>query len=434
MKHPLRLALAVGAAVGLLTACEPVAAENLLDVLAQARAADPLLAGAQARRGVQEEAAQQARAALLPQWQLGASGQRLQPEGERSHAVSSHLSQVLLDLGRLRSWEAERTLAGAQQARVRAAEQDLHGRVARAYFGVLSAQAALAATRANEEALGQQVAQAEARFKAGLSAQVDVDQARAYHALSRSGTVQAGQAVADAREALAEITGRAPGPLQPLRPDLPAGPPVPADPQAWVGQAQQTHPLLQAEGLGLQATELRVAAARAGHWPTLSLGLDTERRGGPAMTETTRRSETTLSLRVVLPLFAGGAIESQQRQAGHQHAAQREALEATRRAVVREVQAQYQAVLAGAASVQNARTALAAAEQALAATRAGQVLGTRTMTDLLLAIQTRSSAQNALDQARHGHVLAMLLLRQASGALHEADLAAANQLLEPPTP
>ncbi|WP_395702393.1 TolC family outer membrane protein [Aquabacterium sp.] len=406
-------------------------AEDLLEVLAQARAADPLLASAQAARGIQQEVATQARAPLLPQWQLSASAQRTQDGGSRSQQLDSSLSQVLLDLGRLRTLDAERTLLSAQDARLRAAEQDLCGRVARAYFGVLSAEAALAAAQANEQALAQQVQQAGSRFAAGLAAQVDVEQARAYHALSRSGTVQAQQALADAREALAQITGHAPGALKPLAADLPALPPEPASASAWVAQALQAHPLLQAQALGLQASQQRIAAAGAGHLPTLSLGLDSERRGGPAIADGSRgRADSTLSLRVTLPLFAGGAVESQQRQAAYQRDAQRAALESDRRALVRETQAQYEAVLAGVATMQSTRAAVDAANLALASTRAGQALGTRTMTDLLLAIQTQTAAQNAFDQARHGYVLARLLLQQAVGSLGEGELGAVNRLLE----
>jgi outer membrane protein len=119
------------------------------------------------------------------------------------------------------------------------------------------------------------------------------------------------------------------------------------------------------------------------------------------------------------------------RQAAHERDLARDELEVTRRALVRETQAQYQAVVSGVALMESTRAAVAAADQALASTRAGQGLGTRTMTDLLLAIQTQAAAQNAHDQARHGHVLARLLLQQAAGALGEAELAAVNQLLLP---
>ena len=408
-------------------------AEDLLQVYAQARAADPVLAGTDAQRGIQRETATQARAALLPQWQLSATDQRTQPDSGRSHTVASSISQVLFDLGRLRSWQAETTQAAAQDLRVRAAEQDLCGRVARAYFGVLSAEATLASMQANEAALATQVQQAQSRFASGLSAQVDVEQARAYHALSRSGTVAAQQALADAREALTQITGRTPGRLAPLLPDLPALPPEPAEPQAWVARTLAANPLLLAQSQELEASGQRIAAARAQHLPTLSLALDSERRGGSGIQEIDRgRTDNALGVRVTIPLFAGGAIESQTRQAAYRRDAQQQSLEASRRALAREAQAQFQAVVSGLALMDSARAAMEAANRALTATRTGQALGTRTMTDLLLAIQTQNSAQNAMDQARHGYVLARLLLQQAAGSLGEAELATVNQLLQDP--
>jgi outer membrane protein len=154
------------------------AAEDLLQVYAQARAADPLLAAADAQRGEQRELAVQARAALLPQWSLNAEELRAQQQGTREHRFTSTLSQTVLDLSRLRAWDAAETLASAGDAQLRAAEQELCARVASAYFGVLSAQASLATAQANEDAFAQQVGQAQSRFESGLSASVDVEQAR----------------------------------------------------------------------------------------------------------------------------------------------------------------------------------------------------------------------------------------------------------------
>ncbi|MEK8033791.1 TolC family outer membrane protein [Ideonella sp. DXS29W] len=404
-------------------------AEDLLQVYAQARAADPVLAAADAQLGIQREAAAQARAALLPQWQLSATETRDQQDGSRSRTLGSGISQTLFDLGRLRTWDAERALESAQDLRVRAAEQALCARVATAYFGVLSAQAALATTQANEEAFSAQVAQAQKRFEAGLSAQVDVDQARAYHALARGATQQARQLLADAREALAELTGHPPGELKPLSAALPATLPQPAQAQDWVDAALNTNPQLLAQARVVDASEQRIGAARAAHWPTFSAGVESTRHSGAGVSEDQRVGGTQLTLRLTVPLFAGGASQSQVRQAGYQRDLARDDYETARRALVRETQAQYHAVVSGVFLLDSSRAAVAAADQALASTRAGQGLGTRSMTDLLLAIQTQAAAQNAHDEARHGYVLARLLLLQAAGALGEPELAAVNQLL-----
>ncbi len=410
-------------------------ADDLLSVYAQARAADPLLAGVSAQRGIQQEAAAQARAALLPQWRASVEQSRADPGNGNSTLTNSHISQTLVDLAQWRSLDAENTLLSAQEQRLRAAEQHLCARVASSYFGVLMAEAGLATAEANQAAFAEQVKQAGSRFEAGLSAQVDVDQARTYHQLVRGNVIQAQQELADARQALAEITGSMPGRLSPLAPELPALPPQPQDAQAWVARALASNPQLRASDLHLSASERRIEAARAGHLPTLSLGLDSENRHGSGVAQNLNgRSLNTVVMTLNIPLFAGGATQSQVRQAGYRRDAAAGEQEAARRALIRETQAQYQAVLSTLAQMDSSRLAVAAADQALAATKSGQSLGLRTMTDLLLAIQTQASAQNAHELARHRYVLAKLLLSQAVGALDEGELAAVNLWLQAVTP
>ena len=404
-------------------------ADDLLQVWAQARAADPLLRQAAAYSGAQEAASREARAALLPQWQLQRNELR-ETGGSRWNTTTSSLSQPLVDLAALREWDASRSQASAQSARLAAAEQAARARVAEAYFGLLSAQAQLATARANEEAFGRQVSEAEARFKSGLSAQVEADQSRAYRELARGGTLAAELALADAREALAQLTG-APAPaLLPLRQALTAET-LPDDAEAWAQRALQANPELRALQLDVQAGEQRISAARAGHLPTLSVGIDTTRqRGDGVPLSDAGRTPTQVALRLTLPLFAGGATAAAADRAGFQRDAAREQLEAGRRAVLRDVRAQYLAVSQGAAQLRATQAAVEAAERALGATRTGLTLGTRSTTDLLLAIQTQAAAQNAQTQARHRHVLALLALHQAAGSLGDAELATVNALLE----
>ena len=405
-------------------------ADDLLQVWAQARAADPLLRQAAAYSGAQEAASREARAALLPQWTLQSTEQRENGTPGHSRTTISSISQPLLDLAALREWDASRSQASAQAARLTAAEQAARARVAEAYFGLLSAQAQLATARANEEAFARQVGEAEARFKAGLSAQVEADQSRAYRELARTNTLAAELNVADAREALAQLTGAAPAALQPLRRDLVAQA-LPDDAEAWTQRALQANPELQALQLDVRASEQRISAARAGHLPTLSVGLDTtQRRGDGVPALEAGRTPTQVALRLTVPLFAGGATAAAADRAGFQRDAAREQLEAGRRAVLRDVRAQHLAVGQGAAQLRATQLAVEAAERSLESTRTGLTLGTRSTTDLLLAIQTLAGAQNAQTQARHRHVLALLALHQAAGSLGDAELATVNALLE----
>jgi outer membrane protein len=404
-------------------------ADDLLQVWAQARAADPVLRQAAALSGAQDASARGARAALLPQWSLQSSEQR-ESGGNRWNTTTSSISQTLFDLAALREWDASRSQASAQGARLVAAEQAARQRVAEAYFGLLSADAQLATARANEEAFDRQVKEAETRFKSGLSAQVEADQSRAYRELARSSTLAAELAAADAREALAQLTGTTPPTLQPLRKGL-AAQPLPDDAEAWARRAEAGNPELRALQLDVQASEQRITAARAGHLPTLSVGVDTQRqRGDGVPLSDANRTPTTVGLRLTVPLFAGGAVAAAADRAAFQRDAAREQLEAGRRAVLREVRADHLAVSQGATQLRSTQAAVEAAERALEATRTGLTLGTRSTTDLLLAIQTLAAAQNAQTQARHRHVLALLALHQAAGSLGDAELAAVNALLE----
>src|SRR5262249_47989185 len=135
------------------------------------------------------------------------SGASLPTTEERSSNVSLAVSQVIFDAGLFAQRRATEANAAAGEATWRGAEQDLVLRVADAYLGVLQAADALTTAQANEAAYDQQVNQSTERVKNRLAAQVDVDQARVYQALSHAATVTARQSLADAQGALAEITG-----------------------------------------------------------------------------------------------------------------------------------------------------------------------------------------------------------------------------------
>jgi outer membrane protein len=410
----------------------PVAAhaEDLLQVYQQARRADPVLAGADAARWAVREGVTLARAPLLPQAQAGVAYDQTHVAADNagnnsSRAVSANLNQVLVDVSRLSQLRSAQALADAQDASYRATEQALCARVAQAYFDVLTAEDALATVMANEDAFRQQVEQSAQRFRNGLTASVDVEQARAYHARARAST-------GDAREALTEITGQPVGPLKTLRDDLPLLPPSPAEPQAWVDVALNQNPTLQAQQRGVAAADEDIAAARAGHLPTLNAALGVGRSAAWPLSasNTDGRNVTTVGLTLNVPLFTGGATQAQVRQALHRRDGALDELELRRRRVARETLAQYRSVLAGIGQIEATRVAVDSARKALESTRIGQGLGTQTMTDLLLAIQTLAGSQDSYSRARHQFILSRLLLQQAVGAIGETDLAAVNALLQ----
>lgn len=448
----LTLALAL-AAISL-----PSHGEDLLDAYRDARANDPVLSQADATRLATGEGVDQARALLLPQINGSLSlsqtnsggGTRLQDPNNpgsfintsqfghtRTRSINGTLNQTVLDFSKYANLKAAHSASDAQDELYQAAAQELYARVAAAYFGVLTSEDELTYAKANEDAFRQQYEQSDQRFKVGLSAITDVYQAKAYYEAAKSQTIAAQNALNDAREALTQITGKPTSDLKKLRDDLPMDPPAPADQDSWVKQALQTNPNLLAQKNNVETAEHNISAARAGHLPTITAGVTYGKSASWYQNPTpgfgssdNGRASTTVGLTLNVPIFSGGLTQSQVRQSIYHRDAATDALEAQRRQVVRDTLNYYRSVIAGIAQVESAKASVDSGRKALEATRAGFEVGTQTMTNVLLAIQTLTSSESSYSQARHQFILNKLLLKQTAGTADLKDIEAINALLQ----
>ncbi len=415
----------------LFATCAHVAAEpsdDLLTLYTQARHNYPALQQAVAQAGAADADADRVRAALLPQWNLNVTPQRT--DGTTTNVATSQISQALINLAAMDSWKAARSDAIAQDANLRAAKQALLAEVAVRYFTLLSAQNQLSILTANEAAFAELVRQSEVRVAERLSAQVDVDQARAYLGLAQGATQQARETVADGRQAIQELTGQSPLPLRPLRKGFRPVAPQPSNPAAWEA-GLDGHPLLQAGSASVVAAQERINAARAGHLPTLGLTFTTQRAPMGSLPTGPQSTNSSLGLQLTIPLYQGGATFAQQKQAVFARDATSAQLEASRRSIVRNIHAQWRAAQGSVTEIITSEAAALAADRSLTAVRSGHQYGMRSLFDVLNAIQTNGQAKLGLTQARHRYVVALLLLKQAAGRLSVDDLVSINALLEP---
>jgi outer membrane protein len=427
----LTLALAL-AAISL-----PSHGEDLLDAYREARANDPVLSQADASRLVTGEGVSQARARLLPQVDANMSLNQInggnQVGHSRTRSINGTLSQTVLDFSKYANLKAAQSAADAQDELYQAAAQELYARVAAAYFGVLTSEDELTYAKANEDAFRQHYEQSDQRFKVGLSAITDVYQAKAYYEAAKSQTIAAQNALNDAREALTQITGQPTGDLKKLRDDLPMQPPAPADQDSWVKQALQTNPNLLAQQKNVDTAGHNISSARAGHLPTITAGINYGKGAGWSESGAGRYRDpasTTIGLTLNVPIFAGGATQSLVRQSIYQRDVATDALEIQRRQVVRDTLNYYRSVIAGIAQVESAKASVDSGRKALEATRAGFEVGTQTMTNVLLAIQTLTSSESSYSQARHQFILNKLLLKQTAGTADLKDIEEINALLQ----
>jgi outer membrane protein len=105
-------------------------------------------------------------------------------------------------------------------------------------------------------------------------------------------------------------------------------------------------------------------------------------------------------------------------------------MEQQRRQIVRDTLNYYRSVIAGIAQVSSAKASVDSGRKALEATRAGFDVGTQTLTNVLLAIQTLTSSESTYSQARHQFILNKLLLEQTAGTASVKNMEAINSLLQ----
>jgi outer membrane protein len=417
-------------------------AEDLMDVLQQALANDPQLSAADASRRSSDQEVPIARAGLLPQATLEhsfsqtADGVRdVNQQGQqRTRQLIGSLTQSVFDLSTLATLRQAKASAAAGQEIYRAELLQLYVRAAQAYFNVLLMQDQLQTYNAYEDAYRRNYEQTNTRYAEGLSAQVDMNQAHAYYLLSKSQRISVENSLQQAQQALTQITAREPGELRKLREDFPMQLPVPADVQSWVAQALQLNPSVQSEGHALRAAEHAISAARAGHLPTLQANVGYSKSGswysGSPSDPSNAPGETVVGLTMNFPLFSGGAVRAQVRQAVADRDVAAGTLESERRQVEYDVRSYYQQLVQGVAQVEAARAAVQASQQSLQSMQVGYEIGTQDLTNLVLAIGNLADSQSQYTSVRHQYVLSLLLLKQAAGVLEVEDLQEVNRWLQ----
>ena len=262
----------------------------------------------------------------------------------------------------------------------------------------------------------------------------DSDNARARAIVARNN-------LEDAKEALRELTGEYFEEYDALQESLPLVEPDPINADDWVDMALQNNPQVLAARAAVDVADSNMRLARAGHFPTLDLvagysQFTNEKYvyrdfiNGIELTTDLQVDDTTFGLILDVPLYQGGRVSAQTRQARYLLDATGQDMDAANRAIVRQAQNSYRAVLAGIQEVQAFEQASISAESALEATQAGFEVGTRTIVDVLIAEQRKYQAQRDNSIARHAYILRHLQLKSVAGMLGAEDLQVVNQLLQ----
>lgn len=417
-------------------------AENLLQVYQQALNSNPDLRKSAADRDAAFEKINEARSPLLPQLGLGAdynytNGYR-DSNGINSNATSAslQLTQNIFDMSKWRALTLQEKSAGIQDVIYQNAQQALILNTATAYFNVLNAIDALSYIEAQKQSIYRQLDQTTQRYNVGLVAITDVQNARAQYDTVLANEVTARNNVDNSLEALRQITGNDYANLAALNVDN-FKTTKPDTVNTLLKDAEKRNLTLLQARLSQDLAREQIRQAEDGHLPTVNLTASTgiadthysgSKTSGPQY-DNSNNGQNKVGINFSLPIYQGGATNSQVKQAQYNFVGASELLEGAHRSVVQTVRSSFNNINASISTINAYKQAVISAQSSLDAMEAGYSVGTRTIVDVLNATSALYNAKQQLSDARYSYLINQLNIKSALGTLNEQDLVALNNTL-----
>jgi len=427
-------------------------ADDLLAVYQQAQTNDPVVLKAHAQLLAAKEDVEQARAILLPQLNATASvgtgerefehtsGSLPIPLGDvytRESDTSSYGASLNMQLYHHDSWlrmDNAKKAAHLSDVTYQSSKQELIIRVTEAYFNVLSAQDDLEFATAEKAAIERQLEQTKQRFSVGLTAITDVHEAQAQYDNAVTAEIRAENGVFNAEEALRVITNVYPRKLSTLNTErFSVSRPIPDSANEWQQTAEAKNLDIIAQKISVDISKENIKIARAGHYPTLDLSgnYTSEEETSDTAFASSHKAPTldsySIGVTLTVPIYSGGAVTSQVRQAQNNYVAASQDLAQVHRNAVRNTRNAYNTVIATVSATKALEQSVISAESALKATEAGFEVGTRTIVDVLDSTRNLYNAKRNLSTTRYDYIQAVLALKRAGGTITEKDIADINQ-------
>lgn len=415
MKAVFALAPVVAVALATPALAAPVAMEELVG---RALTQSPTLQSARASAEAQQSREGVARSTYWPQLNLTsglAQTTNLSPSQTSTQPISLlntgvAVRQTLWTFGKL---DAAVDQAEAQTEALRRQAQltavDVAWGVRQAYLNW--AQAAGLETQAAEQVryADATLAEARARFKAGVAARLDVTRAEATLALNRATLAAAKATTAQARRSLAAAIGQT-APVE-GEPTFPATPPLANRPIAELEAEAADHPDLLVGQAQLAQAAAATRAAEVAGLPDINADGSYGIRARDFQGAPNWQAGVSLNW----PLFTGFAVTSQAEATRGQEAAVRATLEARRLTILRDVDNAYLGLEGAKDRVPAAKTAVDAARANLTQAQGRYRAGVGSIIEVADAQALVASAQADWVRAVTSYHLAIADLQRAMG-------------------
>ena len=436
------------AAAAASTAAQPAAPLTLSQAYRAAMEQDATIRAARAATDARRERLPQARSQLLPNLSAtltrnknhldsttpGAGG--LPINDEQRYTSSNRaltLRQPIFRPFQIADYQQAKAQVADANAVLDKETQNVAVRVTTAYLEALLAQDQLALVRTQKATYTTLLDAARKRFTAGAGVRTDIDDAQAKLDLTAAQELEARQNVDYTRRAL-QVLVNAPvtaiAPLDDRRLKLMR--PNPDRLEDWTARAELNSPEMRSLVAQREAARYEIDKARSGHLPTLDAVAQWSVSDSDNVTRINSKYDNkAIGLQLNIPIFAGGQVSSQARQAVAELERAEQSLEVTRRDLGLRIEREFRGITEGVARVGALEQAVRSSEIMVQSNRRSYEGGSRTLLDIQNAEEQRVTALRDLAQARYQYVLARIRLQALAGDADEATIAEVNGWLKP---
>ena len=420
-----------------------VYAVDLIEVYNIAVKNDPELMASEAKHKATMQDYPIARSYLLPNLKFSASSQRTRESIDGSvygrststtqfttDEYSINLKQPLYrrDLFALlekSEYEVAKSLAERDAAR-----QDLIIRVAESYFNILDSIDNISYVKSENVAIKSQLSESKKRLEVGLIAITDYAEAQASYDLSETKYIEAENLSDLSKESLYVLTGKQFKKFSSLTLDIKAKDPNPDNIKAWEDFAIKQNLELLAYKRAQDVAITNLKYERSKHFPTLDIyGAVKETDKGGGSSGAFESNNDYIGIELNIPIFIGGNTYYNSKKAYYLEEQARYNLIKKKREIVRDSRQAFLNLKSSISKVKASKKALESNELSVEYNKAGFEVGTRSTTDVLLALKDLFKAKKNYSKAKYEYLISNLKLKESIGTLSIDDLEIINTWL-----
>ena len=345
-----------------------------------------------------------------------------------SRSVDLNITQPIYRGGRTEALTRQAiNTVQATRAQTLGVETTVFQAVAQAYIDVVRDQTLVEVNRNNEQVLRKQLEATRDRFRVGEVTRTDVAQAESSLAQATAQRINAEGQLEVSRANYARAVGHPPGRLIMPR-ERPA---LPATRDEALSLATGDNPNVIAASFTELSARDNVDVVRGQLLPQVSVIGDLNRSYAPSLAQRSNRQDTASVVgRLTIPLYEGGAIWSQTRQAEQTVGQRRSQVDDARRLAVQSATQAWETLQSARAAIASFGQAVRAAQIALEGVQQEALVGSRTVLDVLISEQQLFTTQSQLVGAQHDAAVAEYNLAAATGRLIAPELRLPVQLYD----